>query len=219
MNRPLLAVLALALVACTGSETGNPPLDPGVLVDRLAIPPSGGPGHPTTIVGSAGSVTAETTRVLVTPLDSTNEIVVAVPDSDGSFSVSIDGPTTQRIRIQLDEGSERRPPLDLTFEGNRLSRTLDASDDCLTMPLELLAANTSQSLSVHVQNQCDRSIEFLAPRSRLGLLVSSENMFSIAAGASHDVTIFAAAEEDVLYIGEDEATLTRRAVTVRLRSP
>lgn len=217
-NPPLFLALTLCLtgVACTVTDTGNPPAAPDVDPDRVENGGSSTGGTP--VRGQPGAVFPAEGVVVLTPF---GEAASARADvaADGSFSATLFLPSANDVvRLQVVQGGLRSEPIDVDPEGE-----VQPALSCLRMDKwaqALLDDTGESSFFVEVSNECDDTIVFDAPEMRLSdgpLTLTSSDIEPLAAGAVATLSFRVtrdAAGEDILFLPVSAPVNDTRAITL-----
>ncbi len=94
--KPLLCMLFVVSLACVGTETGNPPLQPDLDPERVELI-EGGAGL-LIVQGSAGAVDPGGVDIQTTIFGSTDAPVRIPTNEDGSFRFELPGALTVRLQ-------------------------------------------------------------------------------------------------------------------------
>jgi hypothetical protein len=215
------ASAGLAGCGSTSTETGNPPLSPGVDLGMLSAtmlspPGDGGPAPMPMVVitGSPGALGADTIYLSIVLLDRTDPAIMAVPAADGSFATSLPLGFGQSIRLQVIEETRRRPPLDGRYDGMRLLPVTHPNADCFFVPAEAETDATSRQASIRVANTCPDTVEVGGVTARAGGATVDGGPFSLRPGETRDIEVALTAPEEIVFVEIVAPAPDRRAVTV-----
>lgn len=153
---PPLALALLTTLACSGTETGNPPLapilDPSLLyVGTEAIPTPGDP-RDTVIEGIPGAVSPARGQILAWNLETRNPESITDVREDGSFVISLSAFVTQQVRLQaVDEDEYSEPTI---VELGFATGTPRAVSSCLSSLAHAVEIPNEGAGLVELQNNC-----------------------------------------------------------------
>jgi hypothetical protein len=221
-----LVVFLSTASGCTSTETGNPPLAPGIDLEDVDIvalsppPPDGGIPAPVTVFlsGGPGTLGAETERLWLVPLDRLDPAVAVTPTADGSFVATLALDLGDALRFQIDEGTRRRTPVDGRFEGPGagLTPVTHPQAECLLVPLDVIADVADSTARIRIANTCGDDVQVSSVRARLGMATVDGGAFDLATGETRDLEVtLPPGAEDVVLIEIAAPAVDRRAVTVR----
>lgn len=210
MRHPLLSFVlfipvlaAPTLIACAGTETGNP-ADPDY---THRIEPTGvdttvgqvGPAMPSPpeilVEAGAGSVTPATGSVYAWALENNLPAVSAPIDADGSFSLVVAALAGDRIRLQIRAGGdELSPPLDIVVAETGAGFTrFNTALPCLRSSPELaLQLDVGNEDAIILTNYCDETVTRSPARIRegtSGVVLIDDEVTELAPGAQSTIRI------------------------------
>lgn len=156
LTLPPLAFALLTTLACSGTETGNPPLaptlDPSQLYVGTEVVPTPGDPHDTVIEGTPGAVSPSRGHILAWNLETQDPESIAEIRDDGSFVISLPAFVTQHIRLQAVDEDEYSEPT--TIELGVATGTPRAVSSCLSSIAHAVRIPGEGAGLVELHNNC-----------------------------------------------------------------
>lgn len=221
-----VAAFAVLSLACTSTETGNPPVQPntGLQLGNVTFSVVPGMADPGLLAGQVELVVLPGAELHVTGVETLfDTVVVPIEGEPLGFSVMLPAGFEGWLRLQIiaSDGTAFAP-LDLVTSDVNVGGMVDALPmpvgECLEVPTTLDLDDAGEA-TLTVRNDCADSLTFDAPMARLGgVAFVPAAGFTLPAGSEQTLSLsrtddFPAGQAELLVLRE--ASGERRAVTVR----